>query len=227
MDAPTGPAPWTPNRSRPHGADPDGPPLHPLIASRQSPRAFDGRPVPPQALHAILEAARWAASSFNEQPWSFLVARRDASEDEGWKALLDALVEGNQAWARQAPVLGVSLARRRFRRNERENRHALHDVGAATALLTLQALHLGLWVHPMAGFDGEAVRRAFHVPGDFEPVAAFALGFRPAPHERPSDLAAQEDAPRERRPLPESVFAGRFGRPHPVVRDAAHDTEER
>ncbi|MCZ6839743.1 MAG: nitroreductase family protein, partial [Alphaproteobacteria bacterium] len=151
------------------------PPLHDLVARRWSPRVFADRPVPEAALHSVLEAARWAPSCFNEQPWRLIVATRDNAED--YQRLLACLVPGNQGWAKSAPVLMITVAAMAFERNGKANRHAYHDVGLASAQLALQATGLGLAAHFMAGFDADAVRATFAVPEGFEPVAAVALGY--------------------------------------------------
>ena len=132
------------------------PPVHELILARRSPRAFSSRPVEPEKLRSVFEAARWAASSVNEQPWSFVVAVR--GEGDAFERLLATLTESNQRWATRAPVLVLSLARTRFTRNGKLNRHALHDLGMAFQSLALQAVALGLVVHPMGGFDAETAR---------------------------------------------------------------------
>jgi nitroreductase len=124
-------------------------PVHELISQRWSPYGFDSRPVPESVLRSLFEAARWAASSFNEQPWSYIVALRE--QEEEFARMLSCLTEKNQEWARHAPVLGLSVASLKFARNGNPNRHAFHDVGAATAHLVLEATARDLVVHQMAG----------------------------------------------------------------------------
>ncbi|GIW70753.1 MAG: hypothetical protein KatS3mg102_0295 [Planctomycetota bacterium] len=186
-------------------------PIHELIRRRWSPRAFADRPVAPELLRSLFEAARWAASSYNEQPWRYIVAPREDQQTYG--KLLDCLVPGNQRWARHAPVLALSVARLRFTHNDRPNRHAWHDVGAASALLALEATARGLAIHQMAGFEAERARQAFGIPQEFDPVAAIALGYPGDPQALPEDLRERELAPRQRRPLAETVFGGRWGEP--------------
>lgn len=185
-------------------------PLLPLLADRWSPVVFSSRPVEPKKLRAVLEAARWAMSSFNEQPWRYIVARQEDTEDFGRLASL--LVEGN-AWARHAPVLMLSVARMNFSHNEKPNRHTLHDVGAASALLTVQAMALGLHVHQMAGFDAERARVLLELPAGFEPVAMMALGYHDPEGDAPSAWRERESKPRQRRPLESLSFRGRWGVP--------------
>jgi len=190
-------------------------PVHELIRERRSPRAFSGRPVEPSKLRGLLEAARWAASSFNQQPWHFIVAAQEHPEE--FERLLDCLVPGNAQWARRAPVLMLSVAKLTFDANGKPNRHALHDVGQATANLALQATAVGLAVHQMAGFDAARAREVFAIPEGFEPVAAIAVGYPGDPEELPAALREKERAPRTRRPLGEFVFGGTWGQTSPVV----------
>jgi nitroreductase len=187
-------------------------PIHELFERRWSPRAFSARAVEPEKLRSLLEAARWAASCFNEQPWSFIVA---AKEDEGdaYERLLSCLAEANALWAGRAPVLMLSVARLTFKRNDKPNRHAFHDVGQAAAHLALQATASGLAVHQMAGFDLSKARELFSIPEGFEPVAAIALGYPGEPEDLPEDLRARESAPRTRLPFGEFVFGESWGRP--------------
>ncbi len=191
-------------------------PIHDLIRRRWSPRAFSPRPVESEKLLAILEAARWAASSFNEQPWSFLVAtREDTSEHD---RMVSCLVEGNMAWARGAPVLMLSVAKLFFEKNGKPNRHAFHDVGLAVENLVIQATVLGLFVHQMAGFSVEKARQLFGIPDGQEPVAAIALGYPADPETLTQQLREKEMAPRVRKSLQEFVFMGQWSRTFPLVK---------
>lgn len=184
-------------------------PIHELLARRWSPRAFAERDVDPAALRSLLEAARWAPSSFNAQPWAFLVAtRRDPAEHE---RLVSVLSEGNRIWAQQAPVLMLSLAQLNFARDGKPNRHAWHDVGLATGHLMIQATAMGLVVHAMAGFSPEKARELYAIPPGWEPVAALAVGYPGEPGRLPEHLRDRERAPRVRKPIEEFVFTGRWG----------------
>ena len=185
-------------------------PIHELIARRWSPRAFADKPVEPAKLRQLFEAARWAASSFNEQPWRFFLARR---EDEArFEQALSCLVEGNQAWARHAPVLILTAIRTRFTRNDKPNRVALHDLGLAMGNLSIQATELGLVLHQMAGVELERVREVYAVPEGFEPQTAAAVGYPTDDLSRlPENLRDAERAARTRMAFEEFVFAGRFG----------------
>ena len=179
-------------------------PVHDLIRHRWSPRAFADRLVEPEKLCSLLEAARWAASSYNEQPWSFLVATRDRTD--AFEKMVGCLVEGNVPWASKAPVLLLSVAKPSFDRNDKPNRHALHDVGLAVGNLCLQATSQDLFVHQMAGFYADKAREAFGIPDEYEPVVMIALGYLDhsgdSPHESP---------PRSRKPLGDFVYTGSWG----------------
>ncbi len=187
-------------------------PILEVIRKRWSPRAFADKPVEKEKLLSVLEAARWASSSNNRQPWRFIVAQRgEASFEE----LLGCLREGNVGWAQHAPVLVLSLAEKAFPargdKPARENRHAWHDVGAAVNTLILQATALDFYVHQMAGFYPEKAAGAFEVPETFEPVAVLALGYLGDPDSLPDALREREAAPRTRQPLSDLVFGERFG----------------
>jgi nitroreductase len=191
-------------------------PVHELISRRWSPRAFADRLVPKDDLRRVLEAARWAPSSSNEQPWGFLVATKAHPED--YERLFSCLVPGNQLWAGQAPVLMLSVAKLVFEEDGSPNRHAMHDVGLAVENLILQASVLELFVHQMAGFDVDKARELFQIPTQHEPAAMIALGYLGDPDTLPEKLRAREHAPRTRKSLTEFVYTGRWGSPSPLVR---------
>lgn len=191
-------------------------PIHDLLRRRWSPRAFSDQPVSHEHLRSLFEAARWAPSSSNEQPWNFLVATKDTPNE--YDRLLSCLVDSNQVWARLAPVLAVSVARMVFADEGETNRHALHDVGLCMENLIVQATALGLMVHPMAGFHVEKVREFFELPADHEPVAAMAIGYPGDPEILPEKLRRRERAPRSRKRIEEFVFTGRWGEPSEVVK---------
>ena len=182
-----------------------------LIRRRWSPRAFADRMVEREKLASLFEAARWAPSSFNEQPWSFIVATKDKPDE--YARLLSCLMEKNQQWAQLAPVLMVSVAKLNFGKTGKPNRHAFHDVGLAMGTMLVQATALGLFVHQMAGFSPDKVREAFAVPEGFEPVAAIAVGYAADPEVLPESFREQEVGPRQRRPISKFVFEGRWGEP--------------
>lgn len=184
-------------------------PVHPLIAGRRSILAFASTSVEPETLASLLEAARWAPSSMNEQPWSFIVATKANKSD--FDRLLGCLVEFNVQWAQHAPVLLLSVAKLTFESTGEPNRHALHDVGLATAALTVQATVSGLVVHQMAGFDVGKARREFVIPQDHEPVAVAAIGYPGSPATLPEKLRKRDASPRKRKPLSNFVFEGGWG----------------
>jgi nitroreductase len=186
-------------------------PVHPLLAERRSLRAFSPKTVEPEILGSLLEAARWAPSCANEQPWSFIVAGKDDKPE--FERLLGCLIEFNLDWAQHAPVLILSVARMIFQSTGKPNRHAFHDVGQAIASLTVQATASGLVVHQMAGFDVEKARREFAIPQDHEPVAVTAIGYPGSPADLPDKLRQKELAPRQRKALADFVFKRSFGQP--------------
>jgi nitroreductase len=190
-------------------------PLHDLLTQRWSPRAFSEQAVGRDQLHVLLEAARWAPSSSNEQPWRFIVATKEAPED--YDRLLACLLEGNRKWAHRAPVLILSVARMDFEEDSRPNRHAFHDVGVATENLLLQVSALGLVAHPMAGFDIEKARDDLRIPSGYEPVAMIAVGYPGELSVLPDYLQQRELKPRERKPLTEIAFSGQWGRSLPSL----------
>jgi nitroreductase len=183
--------------------------LHDLIRNRWSPRAFAEKAVTPEVLRSLFEAARWAPSSNHEQPWVYLVATKD--DPENLAKMLGVLVEFNAGWAKYAPVLALSVAHVKTQREGKPNRVALHDVGSATAQLTVEANARGLQVHQMAGFDAEKARQTFAIPADWEPVAAMAIGYPGNPDLLPEKLRDRELAPRTRKPLSEFVMTGGWG----------------
>src|SRR5438105_6710553 len=184
-------------------------PIHDLLRRRWSPRAFSDRPVEREKLLSLFEAARWAPSSNNEQPWHYLVATKDEVEEFG--KLLACLVEKNQSWAKAAPVLMLSVATTTFARNGKPNRHALYDTGQAAACLTVQATALGLFVHQMAGFSVEKARETYHIPENAEPVAAMAIGYLGDANSLAADLGERELTLTPRKPIGEFVFRGAWG----------------
>jgi nitroreductase len=192
-------------------------PVHELIRERWSPRAFAERSVEPEKIRSLLEAARWAPSSFNGQPWSYFVATKD--EPDELARLADCLVEGN-AWAKGAPLLLLSVAATHFAHNGQPNRHAFHDVGLATENLVLQAQAMGLVVHQMAGFLPDRARELLQIPAGQEPLTMLAIGYPGDVNDLPERLRARESAPRSRKPLSDIAFSGKWGQVSPLVQDA-------
>lgn len=190
-------------------------PIHDLIGKRWSPRAFSDRRVEPEKLLQMLEAARWAASCFNEQPWSFFVAMKE--DAPAFDRLLDCLTEKNRSWAGRAPVLMLSVAKLHFEKSGKANRHALHDVGMAVGNLVVQAAALDLYVHQMAGFQTDRARETFGIPAGHEPVAMIAVGYLGNSSELPEEFREREAAARARNPLESFVFSGGWERVSPLV----------
>lgn len=188
--------------------------LNELIHNRWSPRAYSDRMVSNEDLIAVLEAARWAASCQNMQPWRYIVTTRDDIAEH--QRMVQCLKPGNQEWAPAAPVLMIALANL-MRPNGEENRHAFHDTGAATALLTLEATSRGLCVRQMAGIDVDKVRETYAVPADHGVVAGIALGYQGELDRLPEHRQEQEKTPRARNPLSDMIFAGTFGNSSPLV----------
>lgn len=184
-------------------------PIHELLTRRYSPYGFDARPVPSATLQRLMEAARWAPSCFNEQPWSFLVATSDNPAE--YDRMLDCIVEGNRGWAKTAPVLMISVAALAFAHNGKPNRHAYHDVGAATADLTVQAVSEGISVHPMGGIDLEKARVTYGIPATHDPVAGIAIGYAADFNTLPEPLKQRALAPRSRKSADQFVFSGKWG----------------
>lgn len=191
-------------------------PAHPigeLLVERWSPYAFASRPVAESDLRSLFEAARWSASSYNEQPWSYVVATQ--ADPAGFAKLLACLVEANRAWASAAPVLALGCTSLTFARNGKPNDAALHDLGAASTSLSLEATARGLAVHQMVGILPNAAREAYRIPETVRPLTALAIGYAADPAAAPESLRSRDLAPRTRKPLAEFVFGGAWGTASP------------
>jgi nitroreductase len=180
--------------------------VHPWFLARWSPRAFADEPVDDEDLRAVFEAARWAPSSYNEQPWRFAVARTEADRER----FLDAVLEGNRAWAARAPVLAFVLAETTFEHDGEPNAHAEFDAGAAWMSLALQAHERGLATHAMGGIDPERAAEVVDASDDHEVVCAVAIGHRAPAETLPDELAERELPPSDRKPLDDVVHEGGF-----------------
>jgi nitroreductase len=189
--------------------------IHDLLRRRWSPRAFDDRPVEPEKLRSLFEAARWAPSSNNGQPWRFLVATKDNKLEHD--RLLNCLVEANQKWAYRAPVLLLSVAKLQFDDGS-PNRHALHDTGMAVENLAIQATAHGLATHQMAGFLIDRARMDCQIPEGYEPVAIMAVGYPGDPALLSDRLRARETQPRVRKPVTEFVYSATWEQPLLLIR---------
>ena len=171
-------------------------PISDLIKSRKSVRAFSGKEIEPQKINSLFEATRWAPSSSNEQPWIYIYAL--PGQTELWSRLFEPLNEGNKIWAKGAGLLIASLARKNFSRFDSTNSHALYDLGAANAFLSLQAVELGLQVRQMAGFNAKLAIENLNIPDTFEVGVFMAVGYPGDPETLPEHLKNRELAPRER-----------------------------
>jgi nitroreductase len=175
-------------------------PLHPLLASRYSCRAFKPEPISDQALQEILEAARWAPSSYNDQPWSFIVAKRE--DTAAFETMLSCL-GGNRPWCENASVILACLAVKTYTHDQSSHYHAWHDLGLAVMAMCLQSVSLGLQAREMAGVERDKIRNLYKVPDTHDIVTGLAIG-HPATEGIPKD--------RGRKPLKEFIFQGEFGR---------------
>ena len=184
-------------------------PVNELISRRWSPKAFSNREIADSQLRSLFEAARWAASSFNEQPWAFVIARKQ--DEEEYKRALACLSEKNAEWARTAPVIFFTFCKERLARNDKPNFHAAHDLGMAMGNFCAEATARGLLLHQMGGILRDEIRQAYSVPEGWTPVAAAALGYAADPADLDPGTAEQEKRPRTRKPLSDMAFSGLFG----------------
>jgi nitroreductase len=195
-------------------------PVHELVAARWSPYAFHDRPVPEADLRSLFEAARWAASSYNEQPWSYLVATKDNPDQ--FQQLLSCLVEFNQVWAKAAPVLALGIVSLRFAGSGQVNRAAVHDLGLASGNLLVEATSRGIFVHQMLGILPDRARQIFAIPDGYEAWTGLAIGYRGDPTQLPDGLREREQRPRQRKLLRQFIFSGKWGNPAPLALRGQH-----
>jgi nitroreductase len=192
-------------------------PVMDLIRKRWSGRAFSEKPVEHAVLRSLLEAARWAPSSSNEQPWIYLLATRETPAE--FERMLGCVNENNRKWAALAPVLMLAVARMNSEKSGQPNRHAFYDLGQATAQLALEATSRGLMVHQMAGILPQKAREIYGVPPDYEVVTGIAVGYPGDPERLPEQFKEREVAARSpRKPLGAFVFNGKWGEPSPIVK---------
>jgi nitroreductase len=178
-------------------------PIHNLIQKRWSPRAFSDKPIDQELLNQIFEAARWAPSSYNEQPWYFIVASKE--DKKAFEKLSEVMNDFNQSWGEKAPVLALGLTRTIFDKNERPNPHAGHDLGQAIAYLTFEATRHDLFVHQMAGIHPDKARELYDIPKDYKPMTMFAIGYKGQPESLDGKLQKQETTSRSRKSLDEII----------------------
>lgn len=185
-------------------------PLHDLIKNRWSPRSFASESVGLENLSSLFEAARWAPSGGNLQPWSFIIA--SAADQESQARFLDVLSEGNVRWARQAPILVLTVAKM-DRAEGKANPWALYDLGQSVATLSFQASALGISVHQMGGFDRQKAQVLFSIPSGYEPVTVLAIGYQGSLEDLPEDLRSRETEMRSRKAQADFVFYGEWNQP--------------
>lgn len=181
--------------------------LQSFIKDRISPYAFLEKAIDDESLKLLFEAARRAPSSFNEQPWRFLYARKD---DEEFDIFLSLLMEGNREWTRNIPLIGISCAKLNFSLNGKPNKYALHDTGLAMGGLLAQATFMGIRVHQMGGFYPDKAKELLKIPDEYEPVAMFVIGYQGEAGQLPTDLKKRELMERVRKPLDEILSRGLF-----------------
>ncbi len=183
-------------------------PVNEPIRDRWSPRAYAKTPVEAIKVLSVIEAGRWAASAFNEQPWRFIVG---LNFDETHQKILQSLVEWNQQWASNAPVLILNIAKRTFSLNGNKNVTFKYDLGQSVANMAVEAVNQGLHAHQMSGFDPEKAANLFGIPDDFQAVSVTALGYYGNPDTLPPDMQKAEQRIRERKALNEIAFSETFG----------------
>jgi len=178
-------------------------PVHELIRNRWSPRSFAAQPIAPEALNQVFEAASWAFSAMNAQPWQYIYAHK--ADTEAFQKILGCLLPANQPWAKNAAVLIIALAKTSFE-NGQPNVAAQHDLGAANATLMLEATALGLYGHLMGGFDRDKTRQEFSLPEELAPSVVIALGYIGEAEQLEEPALSREKAARARKPVSEFVF---------------------
>jgi nitroreductase len=183
-------------------------PVIDLIKNRWSPRAFSSSPIEEEKIMSLIEAARWAPSCFNEQPWNFILFKKE--NQEAYKNIIDIISFKNQLWAKAAPLIILSVAKINFKHSGEINKHALHDVGAAVSNLTMQANSMGLYVHQMAGFNTDKAKELFNIPEGYEPVTAIAVGYYGNKDDLPEEFIKSEIAERNRKSAAEFTFEGKW-----------------
>ncbi|RLD64719.1 MAG: nitroreductase [Bacteroidetes bacterium] len=179
-----------------------------IIKNRWSPRSFSGKEIDQESISSLFEAASWAASAFNEQPWRFIYATKN--NDKIYKQILDSLIDWNQNWAKSAPLLILTVTKLKFSHNNEPNRTAFYDLGQAIGQLGLQASSMGLFVHQMTGFDNEKAEKTFNIPEGYIAVSVLAVGYLGKAKDLNEDLEKMEISPRERKNMDSFVFEGDF-----------------
>jgi nitroreductase len=181
-----------------------------LIKDRKSTVCFDQRPIPLEVLTELFEAVRWAPSAYNEQPWSFIIGIKGSSS---YDKIFDSIDEGNLPWAKNAPVLIVSVAKSNLTHNNKPNPYAWHDTGMAYSNLLFQATALNLCAHAMAGFSAQTIQDNFNIPSGFQPIIVAAIGYKGTCNNMPQSLVERENKIRNRKEIGEFVFSGQWNYP--------------
>lgn len=185
--------------------------INKLIKNRRSPVLYSDRPLEKEKLELLFEAARWAPSSHNQQPWRFIYAKKEDIND--FNRVFDCLTPANQLWAKRVPVLILSIAETISGYNKKVNKYAFHDVGLAVSNLIFQATSMGLFVHQMGGYDNEKARINLKIPRDYDPVAMIAVGYLAESYKDfPKELIKREKTPRSRKLLSEIVYNNIWGK---------------
>ena len=190
--------------------------IHNLISERKSIRAFSDKEISDEALITLLEAARWAPSSMNEQPWRFIVVRKENTE--AFQKMIQCLNDSNKIWAQHASVLLLTVANNTITTLNKPNAYAWHDIGLAIGNLSLQAISMDIFLHQMGGFKSEEAKKLFNIPNGFDPVSVIALGYQGNAEALPSPLRERELKQRERKPLSEIVYSNTFGGIDPLFK---------
>jgi nitroreductase len=190
-------------------------PIKEEIKRRWSPRAFQDKRVEKEKIQKVFEAGRWAASSYNDQPWRFIIAQKG---DPHYEKLFSCLLDWNQGWAKTAPLVGVSIAVKHSDKTGKINPYARHDVGQAMGTLLIEASSEGLLAHQMGGFDSDKVVERFNLDTEkVEPVAMFVIGYGAEPEVLDSEYQEDEKKERKRKPLTEFVFGEKFDKPSSLI----------
>lgn len=189
-------------------------PINNLLSSRWSPRAFEDKKVEKEKIQRFFEAARWTPSASNLQPWSFIFGEKG---DETYKKIFECLVEFNQLWAKFAPVLIITVSKKNIKDTTDINGTYAYDLGQSVAHLTFQAMHDGLYVHQMSGFDPQKAREKFEIPENYDAVSVIALGYIGKPEILPERMQKSEKAKRIRKDLDTFIFSGKFGQTSKLI----------
>jgi nitroreductase len=188
--------------------NPDGQ-IHEMLAQRYSPYQYSDKVIADPDLLALFEAARWSASSFNEQPWSYLVARK--ADGKAFDEMLSCLVEGNRGWAQVVPVLAIGVYTKAFKKNGQPNSCAAHDLGQASANMAIEAVARGLQIHQMSGILPDRCREVYKIPEGSDALTGIAIGYPGANPALPEKVAERDKGPGQRKAITDFVFGGAFG----------------